>query len=234
MTLSDLLSLLTDRRVSSATWATWNFLPDAKMLAARSTQQFCSPVAAAAWPMLTRALHSSAQGSDARALSATRTEPASPHRTTPSNTPLDVLFDGECPLCMHEISWLRRRNQKRGGVAPITFTDISLPTYNPAAHAGVSYEAAMKSMHVIKAGSVVSGVEAFRHIYEAAGLGFVVKALESKTVLGFAKRLYGVWAGLRLPMSGRPSLQVLLERRAAHDATCARKGGRKGEADGCR
>lgn len=24
---------------------------------------------------------------------------------------VDVLYDGECPLCVHEITWLRRRNQ---------------------------------------------------------------------------------------------------------------------------
>ena len=196
----------------------------------RATMQLCSlrpmpTVAAAAWPRLARALQSSTPRSGARVL-------AAPH--TPTEPHLDVLFDGECPLCMHEISWLRRRNHNRGGVPPITFTDISLPTYNPANHAGVSYEAAMKSMHVIKAGSVFSGVEAFRHMYDAVGLGFVVKALESKAVMGWANRLYAVWADLRLPMSGRPSLQVLLERRAAADATCARKALHTGGAKNCR
>ena len=24
---------------------------------------------------------------------------------------VDILYDGECPLCVHEITWLRRRNQ---------------------------------------------------------------------------------------------------------------------------
>jgi hypothetical protein len=30
---------------------------------------------------------------------------------TLSGTIIDVLYDGECPLCVHEITWLRRRNQ---------------------------------------------------------------------------------------------------------------------------
>ena len=28
-----------------------------------------------------------------------------------SGTTIDVLYDGECPLCVHEITWLRRRKQ---------------------------------------------------------------------------------------------------------------------------
>jgi len=55
---------------------------------------------------------------------------------TPSPDDVDVLYDGECPLCLHEITWLSRRNQKRGDIK-MTFTDISLPTYDPSAHAGV-------------------------------------------------------------------------------------------------
>jgi len=33
---------------------------------------------------------------------------------THSGTTIDVLYDGECPLCVHEITWLRRRNQVGG------------------------------------------------------------------------------------------------------------------------
>ena len=137
-----------------------------------------------------------------------------------------VLYDGECPLCMHEINWLRKRNHARGG-GRMTFTDISLPGYDPAHNAGVSYEEGMKVMHVIKGGQIFSGVESFQIMYEAVGLGWVVKSLRIPAVKRVADRVYDVWARLRLPMSGRPSLEVLLERRAAHDATCAIKDGSK-------
>ena len=133
-----------------------------------------------------------------------------------------VLDDGECPLCMHEINWLRKRNHARGDVR-MTFTDISLPGYDPAHNAGVSYEEGMKVMHVIKGGQIFSGVESFQIMYEAVGLGWVVKSLRIPAAKRVADRIYNVWARLRLPMSGRPSLEVLLERRAAQDATCATK-----------
>jgi len=135
---------------------------------------------------------------------------------------VDVLYDGECPLCLHEITWLSRRNQKRGDIK-MTFTDISLPTYDPSAHAGVSYEEGMKVMHVIKGSRVYSGVESFQVMYEAVGLGLVVRILKSPRVKWVADRVYDFWAKLRLPMSGRPSLEVLLMRRSAQDATCGSK-----------
>ena len=132
---------------------------------------------------------------------------------------IDVLYDGECPLCMHEINWLSRRNKNRGDV-PMVFTDISRPDYDPSAHAGVTYEEGMKVMHVVKDGRVYKGVESFQVMYEAVGLGFVVRGLASPSLKMVADRVYGVWARLRLPMSGRPSLEVLLERRSAEEATC--------------
>ena len=153
---------------------------------------------------------------------------------TPATGPdiIDVLYDGECPLCVHKITWLQKRSARRQSQARITFTDISAPGYDPAAHGGVTYEEGMKVMHVITNGRVVSGVESFQVMYEAVGLGFVVKALHSPTVKRIADRVYDVWARLRLPMSGRPSLEVLLARRAAEHSVCHRAG--DGGADRCR
>ena len=102
----------------------------------------------------------------------------------------------------------------------MTFTDISLPNYDPYCHAGVTYEEGMKVMHVIKGGRVYSGVESFQVMYDAVGLGFIVKVLESPRVKRLADRVYDVWARLRLPMSGRPSLEVLLSRRSAEVCVC--------------
>ena len=104
----------------------------------------------------------------------------------------------------------------------MTFTDISLSNYDPTCHAGVTYEEGMKVMHVIKGGRVYSGVESFQVMYDAVGLGFIVKVLESPRVKRMADRVYDVWARLRLPMSGRPSLEVLLSRRSAEVCVCAR------------
>ena len=144
--------------------------------------------------------------------------PDGPHRQQ-CEAAIDVLYDGECPLCMHEINWLSKRNKNRGNVSMV-FTDISRPDYDPSVHAGVTYEEGMKVMHVVKDGQVYKGVESFKIMYEAVGLGFVVRGLASPSLKMAADRVYDVWARLRLPMSGRPSLEVLLARRSAEEATC--------------
>jgi len=115
------------------------------------------------------------------------------------------------------------RAVQRRGDDSMTFTDISLPNYDPCSHGGVTYEDAMKVMHVVKGGHVITGVDSFKVMYQAVGLGWIVKVLENARVNMLANRVYGVWANLRLPMSGRPSLQVLLKRRAVQQATCGVK-----------
>jgi predicted DCC family thiol-disulfide oxidoreductase YuxK len=188
--------------------------------------QSCFRLASVLQPRLASILQPRA--SSARCITLARRSLHSSSANPRSSAGLDVLYDGECPLCMHEIGWLRKRNKARTGDAPIQFTDISLPSYDPVNHGGVSYEDGMKVMHVVAAdGQIHSGVASFQIMYEAVGLGFLVKALQKPFVKRMADRAYDFWARLRLPMSGRPSLEVLLERRAAEDATCSIKDRRK-------
>lgn len=57
------------------------------------------------------------------------------------------MYDGLCPICVAEIRLLQfyQRNKPE----KVTFVDISLPDYEGAEVAGVSYDAAMREMHVI-------------------------------------------------------------------------------------
>ncbi|CAI7917966.1 unnamed protein product, partial [Closterium sp. NIES-53] len=124
---------------------------------------------------------------------------------------LKLLYDGDCPICMREVDFLQGRNKEFG---TLKFVDVAAGDYSADEHAGVSYEAAMGSIHGIRRdGTVVTGVEAFREFYEAVGLGWVYAITKFPPVGALADGIYEVWAKYRLPLSGRPSLQAVMEER---------------------
>ncbi len=57
----------------------------------------------------------------------------------PPRWEIKMLYDGDCPLCMREVSMLRRRDE---GVGKIEFVDIASPDYDPAVNAGIPFEQA--------------------------------------------------------------------------------------------
>ncbi|MDX2254916.1 MAG: DUF393 domain-containing protein [Pseudanabaenaceae cyanobacterium bins.39] len=122
-----------------------------------------------------------------------------------------LLFDGECPLCVHEVNFLQRQDRDRGLVK---FVDIAADDYDPADNANIDYATAMGRIHAILAdGTVLQNVEVFRYIYDILGIGWVY-AITKIPVFGFlANALYGIWADYRLFLTGRGSLQAVLEAR---------------------
>lgn len=144
--------------------------------------------------------------------SATTTTKASP----PPAWDIRMLYDGACPLCMKEVTILKRRDAARG---KIDFVDISAPDYSAADNAGISYATAMERIHAIERdGTVVTGVAVFRRLYEAVGLGWVYAATKNKAVETAANAVYEIWAKYRTQLTGREALEVLLARRAAEAA----------------
>jgi predicted DCC family thiol-disulfide oxidoreductase YuxK len=136
--------------------------------------------------------------------------------TAPNTAPtweLKLLYDGQCPICVHEVNFLRQRDGEQGRLA---FVDIMSDDYDPADHGGVSFEAAMGRIHAVRAdGEVLQNVEVFRQIYAVIGLGWVYAATRWPIIGPVVDWLYGLWAMLRLPITGRPSLrQIVAEREA--------------------
>lgn len=122
-----------------------------------------------------------------------------------------MLFDGDCPLCMKEVDFLKKRNEK---YQSILFVDIAADDYSPEANAGIEWETAMESIHaVLPDGRVISGIAVFRELYEAVGLGWVYGFTKNKTVGALADRVYDFWAKYRLPVTGRPALAIVFEAR---------------------
>ena len=83
---------------------------------------------------------------------------------------VEVFFDGECPLCAREIGMLRRLDRR----GRIRFTDIAAAGFDATA-LGRSMSALMDRIHGrLPDGTWIEGVEVFRRLYAAVGLGVLV------------------------------------------------------------
>jgi predicted DCC family thiol-disulfide oxidoreductase YuxK len=56
-------------------------------------------------------------------------------------------------------------------------------------------------------------LQAFRALYEEVGLGWVYAITNYQPWASIADALYSFWAKYRLPVTGRPPLAVVLEKR---------------------
>lgn len=111
----------------------------------------------------------------------------------------EVFFDGECPLCRREIALVRRLD--RGG--RVRCTDIAAPGFDPGP-LGRTHAELMARIHGrMPDGALVEGVEVFRQLYAAVGLGPLV-ALTRVPPLSWALDAgYRWFAKNRLRLTGR-------------------------------
>ena len=130
--------------------------------------------------------------------------------TRSASPELTVLFDGGCPLCVREVTFLRGRD-RRGALG---FVDIDSLDYDPESHQGISYEEAMGRIHAITAsGEVVRDVAVFREAYRLIGLGWLYAPTRWPVLSAVVDWLYGIWAARRLQLTRRPDLQSLCDER---------------------
>jgi len=101
---------------------------------------------------------------------------------------IELLYDGECPLCVREVNFLKKRDAGRGLVS---FVDIADDGYNPE----------------------VKNVEVFRRTYEILGMGWVYAVTKLPVLGAMANWLYGIWADWRLKLTGRPDLATIMSGR---------------------
>jgi predicted DCC family thiol-disulfide oxidoreductase YuxK len=124
---------------------------------------------------------------------------------------IKLLYDGLCPLCVREVNFLTRRDSGRGIV---TFVDIADLDYCAADHGGVEFAQAMGRIHaVLPDGSVIRGVEVFRHVYDVLGIGWIYAATKWPMIRPVVDKLYDLWASWRLALTGRPNLATLIAER---------------------
>lgn len=129
---------------------------------------------------------------------------------------IKLLYDGECPLCLREVNFLKARD---GGQGRVAFVDIAAADYSPAENGGVDFETAMGRIHaLLPDGSVVKNVEVFRRAYGALGLGWVYAATQWPLVRPIVDKIYEFWADRRLALTGRPDLDTIVAQR--QNQTC--------------
>ena len=65
---------------------------------------------------------------------------------------VNLLYDGDCPLCLREVNFLRKKDAGRGIVK---FTDIADLNYSAEENGGVDFETAMGRIHAVLADGTV-------------------------------------------------------------------------------
>ncbi|MBS0206155.1 MAG: DUF393 domain-containing protein [Planctomycetes bacterium] len=112
---------------------------------------------------------------------------------------IEVFFDGGCPLCVREIRLLRGWDRR----GKIKFTDIHAAGF-VASDVGKSQDELMARMHGrLPEGTWVTGVEVFRRMYAAVGLGPLVWISRWPVIRQLLDLGYVVFARNRLWITGR-------------------------------
>lgn len=124
---------------------------------------------------------------------------------------IKLLYDGECPLCLREVNFLRKRDAGQGIVA---FVDIADDDYTPEANGGVDFETAMGRIHaVLPDGTIIKNMEVFRRVYDILGMGWIYAATKLPVIGWIVDILYEIWADWRLALTGRPDLATIMSDR---------------------
>ena len=116
------------------------------------------------------------------------------------------LFDGGCPLCLRETSFLKRKDV----LHKIKFVDINNRDYNPVFFKDISYAEAMLNLHgILENGNIIRGLDVLAYSYELIGIGWVYYPLKIKLIAPVLRLFYQYWAKYRLKITGRSSIEKL-------------------------
>lgn len=114
---------------------------------------------------------------------------------------IEVFYDGDCPLCVREVKFLRRLDRKQ----KIYFTNIAAADFC-ADEFGVRWDDFMSEIHGrLPDGTWVRGVEVFRRLYTAVGCGALVWMTRLPVIDSILDRAYKTFARNRLRWTGRCS-----------------------------
>lgn len=116
-----------------------------------------------------------------------------------SDFDVEMFHDGACRLCAREVRWFRRLDRQ----GRIRFVDISEKDFD-ASSTGVSWDVLMDRIHArLPDGTLIEGVEVFRRLYAAVGLGWLVALTRVPGVSHLLDGAYSVFAKNRLRLTGR-------------------------------
>lgn len=112
---------------------------------------------------------------------------------------IEVFFDGNCPICRREIAFLRRLDRRNR----IRFTDIA--PLDPAATVDdIPWTDLMAEIHGrLPDGRWIKGVEVFRQLYSAVGLGPLMRVTRWIGIEQVLDTAYAAFARRRLRWTNR-------------------------------
>ena len=113
--------------------------------------------------------------------------------------PLTVYFDGKCPICRREIDLMKMLNRKER----LQFIDFSNSSYHPTDH-GLNQCDLGRVIHACWSdGILITGVDVFREMWEAIGLGFLARLSRRPLINTLLVKAYAWFAKNRLRLTGR-------------------------------
>lgn len=95
-------------------------------------------------------------------------------------------------------------SRKDGDAGRVAFVNVASRSYDAAQNAGIEYEDAMDTIHVIKrdGDEVVTGPEALRLLYATVGLGWASRVAQLPVVSSIVDALYELISKYRLGIGG--------------------------------
>jgi predicted DCC family thiol-disulfide oxidoreductase YuxK len=112
---------------------------------------------------------------------------------------IEVFYDVGCPVCLREVRVLRRLDRR----GRIRFTDIDAPGFQ-APTPGPAFDDLMARIHAREPdGTWIQGVEVFRRLYEAVGLGGLVAVSRWPGISPLLDWSYAIFARNRTRWFGR-------------------------------
>lgn len=113
--------------------------------------------------------------------------------------PLTVFYDGACPICAREMALMKRLDRTER----LSLLDFSSTGFD-AAPTGLTIADLSAVIHAQWAdGTVMTGVDVFRAIWDAVGLGFLSRLSRLPLVAPLMVSAYGWFARNRLWLTGR-------------------------------
>lgn len=120
--------------------------------------------------------------------------------TFPSSVPaVEVFFDGACPLCAKEVAFVRRLDRR----SRVLFTDIADPEFEAASIGRTQADLMARIQGRLPDGTFIDGVEVFRRMYAAVGLGPLVALTRLPGISHVLELGYRWFAKNRLRLTGR-------------------------------
>ena len=113
--------------------------------------------------------------------------------------PLTVFFDGACPICNREIALMKRLDRRQ----QLEFCDFSAQEYDAASSGFATADLATVIHARWSDGSVITGVDVFRAMWEAVGLRFLARLSRLSIVEPLVLKAYAWFARNRLRLTGR-------------------------------